>query len=450
MVVNRLWKSKNVYFIGIGGISMSGLAEYLLRRGCRVFGSDIKDSEQVEKLLALGVDVAVGERVDLLRVESADIVVYTDAIPIDNKELSAAFRLGKTVLSRAELLAKICADFSRVVAVAGSHGKTTCTAMCAHVLKEASAPFCSHIGGVDLDVGSFFYAGNEYFLTEACEYKKNLLKIYADTAILLNVDKDHLECYDGESDLKNTFLEYCANAKTAVVCLDDPIACLAKNAVTFSIYEKGADYRATYLRQERQKYSFSVLEYGVKVCRIRLKTVGRYNVYNALAAFAAMRTFGFSVDEIKRGLESFVGVKRRFEEMGRYRGAEMICDYAHHPKEIFSVVETARKITRGRLFVVFQPHTYSRTRNLMGEFVDVLRSLGNLVIYKTFPARECYDEKGDGKYLAECVGNCLYADTPTALRAWMDSTVSDGDTLLFLGAGDIYYLAKHLLKSQKT
>ncbi len=429
---------------------MSGLAEYLLRRGAQVFGSDIKDGEQVERLVSLGVDVAVGESVELSRVKSADVVVYTDAISIENKELSTAFREGKTVLSRAELLAKICSDFVRVVAVAGSHGKTTCTAMCAHILQSANAAFCSHIGGVDIGLGSFFHQGNEYLITEACEYKKNLLKIYADTAILLNVDKDHLECYDGEADLKKTFLEYCGNAKTAVVCMDDPIACLAKNAVTFSIYEKKADYRAVYLRQEKQRYSFSVMEYGVKVCRIRLKAVGRYNVYNALAAFAAMRTFGFSVEEIKRGLESFVGVKRRFEEMGRYRGAEIICDYAHHPKEILSVVETAKKIVRGRLFVVFQPHTYSRTRSLMGEFVEVLRSVGNLVVYKTFPARERFDKKGDGKYLAESVGNCLYADTPTALRAWLDSTVSDGDSVLFLGAGDIYYLARHLVKSVKT
>ena len=429
---------------------MSGLAQYLLCRGYMVSGSDIKGGEQVEKLQGLGVDIAVGEVSNLSRVISSDVVVYTDAIPFTNKELCAAYGYGKIVMSRADLLAVICEDFGRVIAVAGSHGKTTCTAMCAHILCAAKSAFCSHIGGVDVSMDSFYNAGNDYFVTETCEYKKNLLKIRADTAILLNVDCDHLECYDGETDLQNAFLTYCGQAKTAVVCMDDPVACRAQNAVTFSLYEKCADYRAVYLRNDRERYSFTVVEYGVKVCRIHLKAVGRYNVYNALAAFAAMRTFGFSVEEIKRGLENFVGVKRRFEWMGSYRGAEVVCDYAHHPKEIVSVVQTARRMTRGKLFVVFQPHTYSRTKSLFDDFVDALSGLEGLVIYKTFPARERYDESGDGKRLAEGIGSCLYADSPTALRAWMDLTVSEGDMLLFLGAGDIYYLAKHLVKSCKN
>ncbi len=429
---------------------MSGLAQYLLRCGYKVSGSDIKDGEQVEKLQRLGVDIAIGEILDISRVKAADVVVYTDAIPFTNKEICVAYGYGKIVLSRADLLAEICEDFGRVVAVAGSHGKTTCTAMCAHILYAAKAPFCSHIGGVDLGLDSFYNSGKDFFVTEACEYKKNLLKIRADTAILLNVDRDHLECYDGEIDLQNAFLTYCGQAKTAVVCMDDPVACLAPNAVTFSLYEKNADYRAIYLRNDRERYSFTVLEYGIKVCRIHLKAVGRYNVHNALAAFAAMRTFGISVEEIKCGLENFVGVKRRFEWMGAYCGAEVVCDYAHHPKEIVSVVQTARQMVRGKLFVVFQPHTYSRTKNLFFEFVDALSGVERLVVYMTFPARERYDKDGDGKRLADAIGNCLYADSPTALRAWIDSTVSDGDMLLFLGAGDIYYLAKHLIKSGKN
>ena len=217
-------------------------------------------------------------------------------------------------------------------------------------------------------------------------------------------------------------------------------------AVTFSIYERKADYRACYLRSEGERYSFTVREYGVPVCRIRLKVVGRCNIYNALAAFAAMRTYGFSVEEIKSGLESFVGVKRRFESIGRYRGAVAICDYAHHPREIASTVQTAKRITRQRLFVVFQPHTYSRTKSLFPEFVSTLKEIERLMIYKTFPARERFDAEGDGKTLSEKVG-CLYADSLSALRAWLDRTVSEGDVVLFLGAGDVYHLAKYLVKN---
>ena len=157
-----------------------------------------------------------------------------------------------------------------------------------------------------------------------------------------------------------------------------------------------------------------------------------------------MRTLGFSVEEIKNGLESFVSVKRRFEEIGKYRGADVICDYAHHPREILSTVQTAKRIAKNRLYVIFQPHTYSRTKLLMREFVDALKQTERLLIYRTFPARERYDGKGDGLTLANAIGNCLYADNLSALRAWLDRTVSDGDTVLFLGAGDIYYLAKFL------
>ena len=446
MGVRELKKGLKFYFIGVCGISMSGLAMYLLGRGCKVSGSDLNGGEMVERLRLAGAEITVGERVSFSAIDGCDVVIYTDAIPLENKELCYAKAQGKEVLSRAELLKRVCAEFRSVLAVAGSHGKTTCTSMCAHVLQAARVPFCAHIGGEDCQFGNFYDGGNEYFVTEACEYKKNLLKVPADTVILLNVDKDHLECYDGEEDLRNTFTAFCATAKTAVACLDDACGASISGAVTFSIYEKKADYRATYLRSDAERYSFTVREYGIPVCRIHLKVVGRCNVYNALAAFAAMRTYGFSVEEIKRGLESFVGVKRRFEIIGRYRGAAAICDYAHHPKEIASTVQTAKRLARQRLFVVFQPHTYSRTKNLFPEFVSTLKEIDRLMIYKTFPARERLDEQGDGKTLAEKVG-CLYGDSLSALRAWLDRTVSEGDVVLFLGAGDVYHLAKYLVKN---
>ncbi len=436
---------KSYYFIGIGGISMAGLAQYLFECGNTVSGSDSCGGEMVEKLRKKGIEVAVLGKPQFAQIDMADVVVYTDAIPKENKELAHAISGSKTLLSRAELLGMICRDFLHTVAVGGSHGKTTCTAMCAHILMASKLRFCAHIGGEDLTLSNFWNAGNEYFVTEACEYKKNLLKLSAEVAILLNVDRDHMECYNGEEDLYGAFSSFCHMAKRAVVCLDDPVASRVENAVTFSLYERKANYRAVYLRQERERYSFSVLENGVKVCRIHLKTVGRCNVYNALAAFAAMRLLGISVREIKLGLEGFQGVKRRFEGVGRYNGAEIVCDYAHHPREIDAVVKTAERMVGGRLYVVFQPHTYSRTKQLMNEFVEVLRPIERLMVYKTYPARECFDANGDGMALAEKIGGCLYADSITALRIWLDSTVSEGDFVLFLGAGDIYYVAKYLV-----
>lgn len=449
MRLNLLKTVKKWYFIGIGGISMSALAKFLSGCGYEVSGSDAVRGEETEALVFYGVKVYIGideNRTELLQ---ADAVVYTDAIPSQHAELRRAVCEGKVLYSRAELLEILCREFPNVLSVAGSHGKTTCTSMCAHVLKETGAPFTSHIGGEDSEFGNFHFTGTEYFVTEACEYKKNLLKIHSDVAILLNIDKDHMECYENEEDLRNCFRTYCERAKTAFVCADDEKCLKLGEFSTFGITNPFADYRATQLRANKEKYSFTVEEYGKPLCRVKLNAIGRCNVYNALAAFAAMRSFGFNEKEIAKGLEGFTAVKRRFEKIGEYMGASFICDYAHHPREIVSTVQTAEGICRGNLYVVFQPHTYSRTRLLMQEFVAALRPIKNLMLYKTFPAREKYEKSGSAEALSKAVGNCLYAENVYVLKTWLKKTVREGDVVLFLGAGDIYYAAQYLLNELK-
>ncbi|MBQ7770304.1 MAG: UDP-N-acetylmuramate--L-alanine ligase, partial [Clostridia bacterium] len=355
---------KKVYFIGIGGISMSALARLLFHCGYEVTGSDATHSEQTEKLTAQGIKVYIGideKRSDL---SHADAVVFTDAISLENAEFQCAIALKKQVFSRAEFLGLLCKEFSNVIAVAGSHGKTTCTSMCVHILKGLGVPFTAHIGGEDVVFGNFYTDGNEYFVTEACEYKKNLLKIAASRAILLNIDKDHMECYDGETDLIKCFRQYCLQAETAFVCADDEKCLALGDFPSFGIKNSVADYRATQLRANGERYSFTVEEYGKAICRIKLGAIGRCNVYNALAAFAAMRSFGFDEKQIVSGLETFTAIKRRFEKIGSYCGASFICDYAHHPREISATLRTAQGVCRGQLYVVFQPHTYSRTKLL--------------------------------------------------------------------------------------
>ena len=428
---------------------MSALAKHLFYKGYSVCGSDLYRSAQTEDLSKIGMEVFIGEdgsREALLR---AELVVYTDAIPKENAELLAAIERKKTVLSRAEFLEIVCRDFCKVVSVAGSHGKTTCTSMCAHILKGVNAPFTAHIGGMDKTLGNYFSSGGEIFLTEACEYKKNLLKVPSNVAILLNIDKDHMECYKDEHDLVETFREYCKSAETAFVCADDPKCRSFGDFSTFGIENPLSDYRAVKLCANAEKYSFIVEEYGKAVCQVRLNAIGRCNVYNALAAFAGMRSLGFDEKEIAKGLEGFQSVRRRFEKVGTYRGASFICDYAHHPKEIASTVKTAKGICRGRLYVVFQPHTYSRTKLLMRDFVRTLREIENLVVYKTFPAREQFDEEGSAKRLSQNVGSCLYAENVYVLKTWLKTTVREKDIVLFLGAGDIYFAAQYLLNELK-
>ncbi len=436
---------KRVYFIGIGVISMSALAKFLSARGYEVSGSDGTKSEQTDALAFYGVKVFIGVDENREELLLAETVVYTDAISPNNGEWNRARRAGKKIYSRAEFLGLLCEEFASVIAVAGSHGKTTCTAMCAHVLKEIGVAFTAHIGGEDSVLGNFYTSGNDYFVTEACEYKKNLLKLRADVAILLNIDEDHMECYDGEHDLVASFYEYAAKARTAFVCADDLRAANLGEFSTFGINSVLADYRATNLRALGERYSFTVEEYGKPLCRVRLNAIGKCNVYNALAAFAATRSFGFNEREIAKGLESFTAVKRRFEKIGSYRGASFICDYAHHPKEIAATLATAEGVRKGELYVVFQPHTYSRTRLLMKDFVAVLRPVKNLMIYKTYPAREKYDEAGSSRRLASVVGGCLYAENVYVLKTWLKKTVKEGDIVLFLGAGDVYYAAQYLL-----
>ncbi len=426
---------------------MSALAKLMRCYGYGVCGSDAQNNEQIEKLALLGVSVYIGADGTRVALRRCDAVVYTDAIAENHEEFQAAKALKKRILSRAELLKIVCENAGRTLAVAGSHGKTTCTSMCAHALLSTGVPFAAHIGGEDALFDNFHYSGIEYFVTEACEYKQNLLQIAADSAIVLNIDNDHMECYNDENHLTNCFYQYAAKAKTAFVCADDARCLSLGDFATFGIRNPLADYRAVDLRANGERYAFTVEEYGKALCRLRLKAIGKCNVYNALAAFAALRSFGFDERQICKGIENFQAVKRRFERIGQYRGATVICDYAHHPREITATIATAKGVCKGKLFVVFQPHTYSRTKLLMPQFIETLKSIERLMIYKTYAAREKYDEEGSAETLAKQVGNSLYSDNIYTLKTWIKTTVREGDTLLFLGAGDIYHVAQYLVKS---
>jgi len=424
---------------------MSALAKLLSTQGYEVSGSDALRGEETENLAFYGVKTYIGVDGNRKELIEADMVVYTDAIPKTHDELKSAFLYGKRVLSRADLLAMISKQYARVLSVAGSHGKTTCTSMCAHALRSVGVSFTAHIGGADSEFGNFYTSGRDFFLTEACEYKRNMVKISADVGIVLNVDCDHMECYADENDLIDCFAQYTRQAKVAFVCADDVRCARFENCATFGINSVCADYRAVDLRAKNGRYAFTVEEYGNAICRVQLRAIGRCNVYNALAAFAAMRSFGFAEKEIKKGLENFKAVKRRFEKIGAYRGAELICDYAHHPREITSTILTAEEVCKGRLFVVFQPHTYSRTKLLFNDFIKALQPIKELIIFKTFPAREKFDEEGCAERLATEIG-CLYAENVYVLKTWLKKTVREGDTVLFLGAGDVYYVAQYLAK----
>lgn len=434
-----------MHFIGIGGVSMSGLAQCLFGRGAVVTGSDLAPNENTLRLERAGIRVFYGHAAE--NIGDADAVVFSSAIGEENAELRAARGKGLRVLSRAELLAEIAACYEHVIAVAGCHGKTTATTMCAHVLDACAGSCSAHIGGADRAYGNFRECGTKYFVTEACEYKANFLRLRPEVALVLNTDADHLESYGDDAALLAAYRSFVGSARTAIVCGEDRIARGMHGALTFGLRE-GCAVRAEDVRSVRGKYAFTLCVRGEPRARIALRVYGKHNVYNALAAAAVAEQFGFPSALAAEGLQRFSGIARRFEKLGSLNGAVLIADYAHHPREIAAALAAAREICTGRLFVVFQPHTYSRTRLLFGGFVSVLSGVENLVVYKTYAAREYFDAAGSALTLAQSLPNSLYIERMRELEIYLHCSVRSGDLVLILGAGDIYYVARQLLRGK--
>lgn len=428
------------YFIGIGGVSMSALAKLLRSYGKYVAGCDAVQNEYTEELERCGIRVGNGESIEGL--DECQMVVYTDAVKENNVQLATARNAGKCVVSRAWLLSEIGKLYGKVIAVAGCHGKTTCTAMLSHVAYAAGKRFTCHIGGRDRDFSNMFRGGDDYFITEACEYNKNFLALKPHTAIILNSDADHLECYGNLEQLKISYLQFAEKAERVISLYGDlPFA----DSVTFG-FDDRADYYAKSIRCERGKYAFTAYEGECELGKISLNVCGKHHVLNALAAIAAAREEGFPFATVKVGLESFDGVERRFERIGSLNGADCIADYAHHPNEIRAAIKTAKQITEGELFVVFQPHTYSRTKTLFKDFVRTLAQVRYLLVYKTFAAREYFDDAGSALTLSQALKRARYGEGREDVEHFVGKA-KEGDTILFLGAGDIYYLAKRMVSS---
>lgn len=418
---------------------MSALAEFMLRRGKRVGGCDVVRGEYVVKLEESGIKVTSFAEADLTGYEA---VVYTDAIQENNRVLCEARRLQKALIPRGEFLAAAASSFEKVIAVSGCHGKTTCTAMLAHIFMCAQKPFACHIGGSDNSLTNFYMNGSEFFITEACEYRKNFLRLEPDLAVALNSAADHIECYGSAEELKKSYLKFVSKARHSVTLYGD----LNCGGVTFG-FDRRSDYSAREITFDGGKFSFVINKKDRKIGRVKLAVYGKHNVLNAAAAFAAADCFGLEQSKIIQGLENFTGVTRRFEYLGKYNGAECIADYAHHPDEIKATLKTARAVSDGKIFIIFQPHTYSRTKNLFSRFVAVLNPLKRLMIYKTFAAREYYDDGGSAYTLSLALKKSIYGGEPSDIINFLGK-VGKGDTVLFLGAGDIYEIAKNIIRSQ--
>lgn len=419
---------------------MSALARLLHHQGISVRGCDDNESALTRRLEEYNIPVSLSGN----EVITAPNVVYTGAVDESYPCLAAAKAAGKRLFTRAELLGKVASEYPFVLSVAGCHGKTSTTSMLSHIYYRANKSFSCHIGGEDTLLGNCYFGGNDSFVTEACEFKRSFLSLYSSVAVVLNTDRDHTDCYADDTETFEAYSLFASQAQKVVVNAEER-ARKIPHALSFGL--KAGDVRAENLRSDGEKYTFTVREGDFSTVRIRLNVVGKYQIQNALASYAAARLAGFSAEEIKCGLESFRGVKRRFEEVGTLAGVPVICDYAHHPREIAAVLDSAQRLCDGSIRLVFQPHTYTRTRDFMPQFVKVLSQVKSPVIYKTFSAREEFFLSGSAVALVSRIPDACYEQSPEGLKKRLERTAKKGDIILVLGAGDIYSVAKSITET---
>ncbi|WP_017460215.1 UDP-N-acetylmuramate--L-alanine ligase [Dyella ginsengisoli] len=455
---------RRVHFIGIGGVGMSGIAEVLHNLGYAVSGSDKSNSATAQRLAGLGIDVRIGH--EAAHVGDADVVVTSSAIRADNPELVAAREARIPVIPRAEMLGELM-RFRRGIAIAGTHGKTTTTSLAASVLAEANYDPTFVIGGQLNAAGANARLGTgQYLVAEADESDGSFLLLSPVVAAITNIDADHLENYHGDfAEVKKafaTFLHRLPFYGLAVLCLDDPeVAELARDTsrriMTYGIDRTDADVRATNVSQRGFTMYFDLLLPGRDALPVQLNLPGRHNVLNALAAAAIGWQLGVEAEAIGRALAGFQGVGRRFHARGELqldRGtALLVDDYGHHPRELAAVFAAARGgWPDRRLVVAFQPHRYSRTRDLLDDFANVLADADVLVLTEVYPAGEAPIAGADGRALARAVRargkvDPVLVEHPRDFKETLPTLLRDGDLLLLLGAGDIGAAALELAQS---
>lgn len=445
---------KRLHFIGAGGISMSALAKLMILWGKEVSGSDLVYSDELSTLNQWGAEIWAGH--DPIKACKAELVVYNSAIPDDDPELKAAREANIPCVVRHHFLQEVSRDYDTVIAVSGTHGKTTTTGLIASIFRRAREAFTAHIGGNLNDGGNLIFRGYNYFITEACEYKKSLLSLTPDVAVILNVESDHPDTYLDLQSLYDTFDIFINSVKqggAAVVCGETEYyhqkKCSSEHIISYGLE---GDFTYTISDIEEYKsgyYRFTLHKKGGGSSVISLLIPGYHNIYNAAAAYAAASFFNLKEEDIIAGIEEFTGVKRRFETKGKLNGGKIVIDYAHHPSEIKAAIRTALSMKPQRVVTVFQPHTFSRTQQLYNDFVTAFKGSSELCIFKEYPARET---ARDGRSAFDLYNGIkaaeeipvYYYNNIISLAEKLQGTVKKGDILLILGAGDIPMLAEIL------
>lgn len=442
-----------VFFVGIGGINMSSLAHITRIRGLKVGGSDRTPSALTERLAGEGIDIFYEH--SAANIEGYDMLVYTVAISEDNPEYVAARQKGIPCISRSDYMGYLMTGYEKRIGISGMHGKSTCTSMCAQTLIGADAD-PTVLSGAELSAmnGAYRVGTEEFFLFEACEYMDSFLDFNPTVSVILNIEMDHVDYFSSMDHILRSFRSFAELTGVDGMCVANMDSKTVKEAldgyegiiVWFGLNDK-ADFRAVNINQNKGCYSFDIVAYGEPFCSVELKVGGYHNIFNSLATAAALAVSGVSAEDIKRGLESFGGAKRRMEYKGEVNGARVYDDYGHHPTEIRVTLAAARDMIDegGRLFCVFQSHTYSRTAALLGDFASALELADRVVIPEIYAAREV-DTKGiTPELFAECIGERAVAchgfhKAAEVLR----KELQPGDVAIIMGAGDIWHTFEYL------
>ena len=447
----------HIHFIGIGGISMSGLAEILLKEHFIISGSDSRESALTRKLADLGAIIFYGQAAENIPGDT-QLVVYTAAVQPDNPELMEAGRRKLPTLTRAELLGQIMDNYSRSIGVSGTHGKTTTTSMITHILLEADMDPTVSVGGILKSIDGNIRVGNsEVFLTEACEYTNSFHHFTPRYALILNIEEDHMDFFKDLNEIRSSFATFAAKVPPeGTVILNGEIEHheeitrgLPSRIVTYGLTPSN-EYYATDVRFHAQGYaSFSFMHENHCLGTIELHVPGMHNVSNAVASAALAIEMGVPFEDIAKALAGFGGTARRFEYKGQLHGITIIDDYAHHPTEISATLEAARKCSHERLVCVFQPHTYTRTRAFLTDFAKALSAADLVILADIYAAREKNTigiSSLDLLQELEKQGTeCYYFPSFDEIENFLLKKCMNGDLLITMGAGDILQVGEHLL-----
>lgn len=448
-----------IYFIGIGGISMSGFARLFHENGFSVKGSDSQESKITKQLSSLGINIVYGQRSENIT-DDIDLVVYTAAIHPDNPEFVAAKAKKIPMMERASMVGQVMKNYKNAIGISGTHGKTTTTSMLTHVFLEAEKDPTISVGGIlDAIQGNIRIGHSENFITEACEYTNSFLKFHPTAEIILNIDADHLDFFKDINDIRHSFHEYAMLLpQDGVLVINQEIPELIDftkelkcQVITYG-FNADADYSAENVHFDENGYGVFELVHKGKPTgdTIHLSVIGAHNISNALSVIALSLYYGVSMEDIKKGLKAFKGTERRFEIKGSFNGVTVVDDYAHHPTEIEATLTAAEKFPHKHLWLVFQPHTYSRTRSLLKEFAQVLSHAENIILADIYAAREA--DPGDissrtlQAEIQKSGKEAYYFSSFEEIEKFLQKKCVDGDLLITMGAGNVVNIGEDLIQ----